>query len=259
MNINGLLLINKAGLNGNQTNLDIIANNIANANTTGYRAQNGSFQTLIANQVSNREVPLSANQQIDITAGMKVNAGVTDFKQGGLQTTGIKTDLAISGNGFFGVIGNNNQLMLTRAGNFELDADNNLVTANGLHVATTNTIPQNQWPKGILQIDPTGRIVIANANTNVQVGRINLYQPNSYADIHQAGDNLFAPNAGVNLAPVNGQPGIGLINQGMLEFSNADLSSQLTDMITTQRAFQLNAKALQATDDILNTTNNFNQ
>lgn len=259
MNIDGLLLINKAGLNGNQTNLDIIANNIANANTTGYRAQNGSFQALIDNQVSADEVPLAPNQQIGISTGMKVGAGVTDFKQGALQTTGLKTDLAISGNGFFGVIGDNKQLMLTRAGNFEQDANGNLVTASGLHVATTNTIPQNQWPKGTLRIDPTGTITVTNANTSVQVGRINIYQPNSYADIHAVGDNLFAPNADVNLNPANEQPGIGVINQGMVEASNADLSSQLTDMITTQRAFQLNAKALQATDNILNTTNNFNQ
>lgn len=259
MNIDGLLLTNKAGMNGNQTSIDLIANNIANVNTVGFKAQSGSFQALINNQISPNEVHLASNQPIGLNAGVQVAPAMRDFKAGSLQSTAVPTDFAISGTGFFGVQGANNQLLLTRAGNFHIDAQGELVTTNGLHVATTDTIPQNQWPKGQLQVEPNGLMRIQTAAGSVNVGQLNIYQPTSLAALQATGDNLFQVTPGTNLTPINGTPGAGNINQGFLEASNVDLSSQLTDMITSQRAYQLNAKALQATDAILNTTNNFNQ
>lgn len=258
MNIMGLLNINKGGLNANQNDLDTVANNIANVNTVGFKAKTASFQALINNQVTADEVPLAGGPQISLNAGVQAPAGPTDYSQGIMQNTGNSTDFAIQGNGFFGVQGPNNQLLLTRAGNFERDARGDLVTANGQPVATTDIVPRGQWPAGQMTVAPTGAITIQTANGQVNVGRINIYQPSSTSDLQAVGDNNYQVTGG-NIQLISGQPGAGSITQGMLEGSNVDLSNQMAEMITSQRAYQLNAKALQTTDDILSTTNNFNQ
>lgn len=142
-----------------------------------------------------------------------------------MQQTSIPTDYAIKNDGFFGVIGQDGKLMLTRAGNFKRDENNNLVTTNGLKIQVTNNTP-------------------------------NVYKPNSIADLQAIGNNFYQVTNPGNLQVDNTGNNV---SQGFLENSNVDLASQMVEMITTQRAYQMNAKALQATDSILNTTNNFNQ
>lgn len=103
MNIQSLLQVNKAGMNGNQNNLDIIANNLANLTTTGFKAKSGAFGATLNNQINNQEVPLAAtSNQMALNTGLIVGSDIDDFRQGGLQTTGQKTDFALQGNGFFG-------------------------------------------------------------------------------------------------------------------------------------------------------------
>lgn len=259
MNIESLLQVNKAGMNGNQNNLDIIANNLANLTTTGFKAKSGTFQALINNQVTNQEVPLAANSNpIAINTGLKVGSNIDNFGQGGLQTTNQPLDFAIQGNGFFGVRDANNQLLLTRVGDFKRDAQGSLVNDNGFHVATTDRIPQNQWPQGNLAVNATGAINIQTPEGSVNVGQLNIYQPRSLSDLQAVGNTTYQVQAG-GVQLINGTPEAGNITQGALENSNVDMASQMADMISTQRAYQLNAKALQATDNILNVTNNFNQ
>lgn len=259
MNIQSLLLVNKAGMNGNQNNLDIIANNLANVTTTGFKAKSGTFQELINNQVDNQEVALAPDTKaMAINTGLQVGSNMDDFGQGGLQTTGQSTDFAIQGAGFFGVRDANNQLLLTRVGDFKRDAQGGLVNDNGFHVETTNQMPQNEWPQGNMVVNAAGNISIQTPTGEVAVGQLNLYQPRSLSDLQSAGNTTYR-SSNNDVALINGTPGAGQIAQGVLENANVDMASQMADMISTQRAYQLNAKALQATDNLLNVTNNFNQ
>ncbi|CAH0416983.1 flagellar hook-basal body protein [Periweissella fabaria] len=259
MNIQSLLQVNKAGMNGNQNNLDIIANNLANLTTTGFKAKSGAFGATLNNQINNQEVPLAATSNpMTLNTGLIVGSDIDDFRQGGLQTTGQKTDFALQGNGFFGVRDANNQLLLTRVGDFKRDAQGTLVTDTGLHVATTDRIPQNQWPQGEMAVSANGDITIQTPQGSVAVGQLNIYQPRSLNDLQPAGNTMYQAQGGA-VQIINGTPGAGSITQGALENANVDMASQMADMISTQRAYQLNAKALQATDNILNVTNNFNQ
>ena len=209
MNMNGLLGISRSGMNSLQKNLDNVANNIANVNTNGYQTQTTHFKELINNAVSTEEVYFSGNAaQYGWNVGSSATTG-TSFGQGVLTASSQPLDVAIQGTGFFGVRNGNNELLLTRAGNFQLDAEKGLVTSDGYPVAMTTMVPANQWPNAQLtssQADPTA---------------------------------------------------FGTINQHYLEGSNVDLAGSMTELLTTQRAYALNTKAMQTTDDMLAVVNRF--
>jgi flagellar basal-body rod protein FlgG len=166
--------------------------------------------------------------------------------------------LAIQGEGFFGVRDANNQLLLTRDGNFGFDANGTLVNSQGLRVDTTLTVPYQQWPQGKPMIDQSGNISITANGTSTPVGRVMMYLPENPETIVPTGDNLYQVEPGTVVRNSNENiEGLGTIQQSMLENSNVELARSMTEMITTQRAYSLNTRVLQSTDEMLSIVNRF--
>ncbi|WP_056967275.1 flagellar hook-basal body protein [Liquorilactobacillus sucicola] len=259
MNMNSLLSINKSGLNGLQKSMDVISNNIANVNTVGYKNRDTSFQELLNNQATAQEVALSPRAaNTALNEGLEVNQENINFAQGSLQNTASPYDLAVEGQGFFGVYDQNNNLLLTRNGDFHPNGSGQLVNQQGYRLSIEATVPQDRWPKGNVRIDSNGTINIQDGERTVQVGRIPLYRPNNTNDLQAAGNNLYRVVNGGQINPVfNG--GLGSIQQYHLENSTVDLSDSMSNMIITQRAYGLNTKAVQAVDDMLGVVNKFSE
>jgi flagellar basal-body rod protein FlgG len=258
MNMNSLLGISRAGMNSLQKNLDNVANNIANVNTNGYQAQSTHFKELINNAVSTEDVLYSGNAaQYGWNVGSAATTG-TSFGQGILTASSQPLDVAIQGTGFFGVRNENNELLLTRAGNFQLDAEKGLVTSDGYQVAMTNALPANQWPNAEeIQIDSAGRLMTTQNGQTVMLGQLTLYNPTNTDDLVPVGSQLFqTQNAQLTTSQAN-PAAFGTINQNYLEGANVDLASSMTELMTTQRAYALNSKAMQTTDDMLAVVNRF--
>ncbi|WP_414840629.1 flagellar hook-basal body protein [Enterococcus saccharolyticus] len=258
MNLNSLLHVSKSGINGLQQSLDRTANNIANVNTTGYKEKQTSFRELLNNQTTAQEVNIPANAEIAFNRGLETTPQSVVFSQGALRSSDSPLDLAIQGNGFFGVRDANNQLFLTRDGNFGFDANGTLVNNQGMRVDTTLTVPYQQWPQGKPIIDQNGNISISANGTATPVGRIMMYLPENTEAIIPNGDNLYQVQPGAVVRTSNENvAGLGTIQQSMLEHSNVELARSMTEMITTQRAYSLNTRVLQSTDEMLSIVNRF--
>ncbi|MFT9450933.1 flagellar hook-basal body protein [Liquorilactobacillus ghanensis] len=259
MNVNDILSISRTGLNGLQNNLDIVSNNIANSNTVGFKQRDTSFGDLLENSTTLQDANLEAAQQnnLGMTMGLETHQQAINFSQGGLRSTDSPYDLAISGNGFFGVRGADGQLYLTRNGDFSRDANGNLVNQAGQRLDIQATVPENQWPQGTVSIDQNGQISIGNNGRTTQVGRVILYQPAEPQNLQAVGNNLYQLQGGALNSSLTGAAGLGTIEQNHLENSTTDLADAMTDMIMTQRAYSLNSKVLQSTDDMLGTINEF--
>lgn len=259
MNMNSILSISKTGLTQLQKSLDNTANNIANVNTVGFKANEMSFRELLNNPTTNREVEqLNNPQNIDFNAGLQTNVQAINFTQGSLASTGLPTDLAISGDGFFRVFDAAGNQFLTRDGAFRLDSQNQLVNQQGYRVDVTYTIPSQNWPNNAISINSQGIISTRNNDQTIELGRVNLFLPTRDSDLSSVGKNLFQLSPGAIVANNIQNPNLfGNIMQGYIEQSNVNLAQEMTDMIVTQRSFSLNAKAIQATDDMLNSINHF--
>ncbi|MFT9456465.1 MAG: flagellar hook basal-body protein [Liquorilactobacillus hordei] len=251
MNISGILSINKSGINGLQNNMDNIANNIANSETIGYKNRNTTFQELVNNQTTAQEANLTAGTNLGLNTGVGVNSESVNFTQGSLQQTGKTTDFAIQGQGFFGIYNQNGELLLTRDGSFTRDSTGQLVNASGNKVAVDATIPETSWPSGDLNVASDGNISIVNNGISTSVGKLRMYLPQNNEDLVSVGNNNYTVKNGDQLQ-VMANPSI---KQGYLETSTVDLADSMTDMIATQRAYQMNAKALQSTDDMFEVIN----
>lgn len=255
MNLNSLLSISRSGLNGLQKNLDNVAHNIANVNTVGYKEQQTSFQDLLKNQTSEQEVLMNKNPESFLfSAGLKVADSKTNFVQGSLGNTGRMLDLSIEGTGFFGVRGQDNTLYLTRAGDFHLDANKQLVNGQGDLVEMTAYVPSQQWPTDI-QIDGSGNITALQNNQTITLGKLSLFAPENPEALQSVGNNLYIADGTAVLSSLNGGAGWGVIHQSALENSTVELATSMTDLITTQRAYSLNTKALQTTDELMQSAN----
>lgn len=251
MNISGIFAINKSGMNGLQNNMDNIANNIANSDTVGYKSNDTTFQELVNNQTTTAEVNLTSGTKLGLNTGVAVNGESINFVQGSLQQTGITNDFAIQGQGFFGTYNQDGELLLTRDGSFKRDNAGQLVNANGDKVAVDTTIPEENWPSGTLSVTSDGTINIVNNGNSTSVGKLRIYLPQNNEDLVSAGNNNYTVTNNDRLQVMTNAN----IKQGYLEASTVDLASSMTDMIATQRAYQLNAKALQSTDDMFEVIN----
>ncbi|MFT8424605.1 MAG: flagellar hook-basal body protein [Liquorilactobacillus sp.] len=251
MNISGILAINKSGMNGLQNNMDNIANNIANSDTVGYKNRDTTFQELVNNQTTTQETNLISGTNLGLNTGVAVNGESVNFTQGSLQQTGSATDFAIQGQGFFGVYGQNGELLLTRDGSFKRDSTGQLVNASGNKVAVDATVPETNWPKGDLSVASDGSISIVNNGNSTSVGKLRMYLPQNNEDLVSVGNNNYTVTNENQLQVMTNAS----VKQGYLETSTVDLASSMTDMIATQRAYQMNAKALQSTDDMFEVIN----
>lgn len=264
-----------SGLKNFQTKLDVIGNNIANVNTTGYKESRVSFSDMVSQNIIGAYAPDTTNNigginQQQVGFGSSIGSIDTIDTQGSFQTTGRTLDLAINGDGYFQVQQGGTDAShtnYTRAGNFYLDNSGDLVTNSGAFVLDNNgqriTI---QNPESIqnLNISSTGQITYDNADgtagTPAQIGIVRFQNPEGLAKI---GNNMYArtPNsdAGTITTSIPGQNGTGTLQSGSLEMSNVDLSDQFTEMIVAQRAFQANSKTITTSDQILQELINMKQ
>lgn len=250
------LWVAKTGLEGQQARLDVVANNLANVGTNGFKKQRAVFEDLMYQQVISPGA--LSTQQTKIPAGLQMGSGVRpisnarDFSQGVLQEVGNPFGLAISGNGFFQIQLPDGTTGYTRDGNFEKDDQGQLVTASGYVLQPGITIPGTATSVTIGK-DGTVSAKLPGQTALSQVGQITLASFVNPAGLMSIGENLFleTPASGAPQEAVAGTEGLGKIEQGSVETSNVNVAEELVTMIETQRAYELNSKAITTADQML--------
>jgi len=244
-----------SGMAAQETQLDTIANNLANANTTGYKTQQVQFEDLLYENV--RSAGTNSNGATTPTTtqlgtGVHVVATTRSFAQGTLQQTNNPLDLAIQGQGFFAVMQPTGDIAYTRAGSLQLNAQGQLTTPDGMLIEPPITIPSNATSVTVAA-DGTISVQQPGSTTTTSVGQLQLTtfpNPNGLAS---QGSNLFAPTIASG-QPQTGAPaadGRGTIMQGSVEGSNVDVVDQMVALITAQRAYEMNSKVISAADEMM--------
>jgi flagellar basal-body rod protein FlgG len=250
------LWIAKTGLDAQQTQLDTISNNLANVSTNGYKRSHAVFEDLLYQNM--RQVGGQSTQQTQLPTGLQLGTGVRPvatsrtFSQGNLQQTGNSLDLAINGNGFFQISLPDGSTAYTRDGSFRVDAQGQVVNNNGFSISPPITIPANALSITVGQ-DGVVSVQTPGAAAPVQVGTIQVATFMNSAGLDPKGQNLFTESAASG-TPTAGTPGLngaGVLNQGYVETSNVNVVEELVSMIQTQRAYEVNSKAIQTSDQML--------
>ena len=250
------LWISKTGMEAQQMQLDVISNNLANVSTTGFKRANAVFEDLMYQNL--RQVGASSSEQSQLPTGLQVGLGVRtvatsrSFAQGSLQQTSNKLDVAVQGNGFFQVTMPDGTTNYTRDGSFQVDSQGRLVTATGLPIANGVTVPANATSVAIAANgDVTAQI--PGSVTPSSIGSIALASFINPAGLDPKGQNLYAesPASGQPNAGTPGANGLGSLMQGFVETSNVNVVQELVTMIQTQRAYEMNSKAIQTSDQML--------
>ena len=254
------LSIAATGMLAQQTNVDVISNNIANMNTTAFKRQRAEFQDLLYQQVA-RPGAVAGGGDARTPAGIQIGAGVKTggvyriAEQGALTKTDNRYDMAIQGQGFFQVTLPSGETAYTRAGSFQTSDQGELVTNDGYPVQPGITIPQGAVD---VVVSKTGEVQIKLAGQpELQtVGQLQLASFISEAGLEAMGDNLFKETqaSGQPVVATPGEPGFGTISQGFLEASNVNPVSEITALITAQRAYEMNSRIVKAADEMLQTT-----
>ena len=250
------LWISKTGLDAQQTQLDVIANNLANVSTNGFKRARPVFEDLLYQTL--RQPGAQSSQQTQIPSGLQVGTGVRPvateriFTQGNLQQTSNSLDVAVQGAGFFQVLLPDGATAYTRDGSFQLDSQGQLVTASGYAVQPQITIPANARTVTIGK-DGTVSVLAAGQAAPTQVGSIQLANFISPSGLQSMGENLYLETASSGSPTVGqaGSNGLGSLNQGYVETSNVNVVEELVSMIQTQRAYEINSKAVQTADQML--------
>jgi flagellar basal-body rod protein FlgG len=255
------LSIGATGMLAQQTNVEVISNNIANMSTTAYKRQRAEFQDLLYQNVvrpgsTSSEVGTIVPSGIQLGAGVKTSAVYRINEQGNLTITDNQLDLAISGLGYFQIELPNGETAYTRAGAFQLNAEGTIVTAEGYPVQ-----PQMQVPGGAssITVNESGQVYVKvpGEEESQLVGQLELASFPNPGGLEAIGDNLMlqTPASG---DPVPGNPGsdaFGKITQGALETSNVNIVAEITNLITAQRSYEMNSKVIRASDEMMNTVN----
>ena len=251
--------IASTGMQAQQTNVEVISNNIANMNTTGYKRQRVEFQDLLYQNLR-RVGSTSSDTGTVVPSGAQVGLGVKTAavyridEQGNLQQTSNKFDLAIRGSGFFQVTLPSGDTAYTRDGTLALSPDGTIVTADGYVVQPGVTIPRNATD---VTINANGEVLatIAGQVAPQNVGQVQLAEFANDAGLEATGGNLFLQTAASGAAQtgVPGAPGFGSVMQGFVETSNVNIVSEMTNLITAQRAYEMNSRVITASDDMLST------
>ena len=251
------LNVGKTGMKAMQKKMDAVADELANANTYGYKRKEISFQELLNNQIYDNEVILSDNvDAAAINRGSRSGVGTVNFIQGGLIQSSGDFHLALEGPGFFGVRSENGQLMLTRNGGFHIDENNNVSDDDGYPLDMEVYVPRGQWRNEKISISTNGEITTTIGDETVLLGRIILYNPNVLDSLTPLGEGRYLPSDNVPLFnSLNNPDMFGDMVQHMLEASNVDMVKSLSDMLITQNGYSLNARAIQTTDEILTLIN----
>jgi flagellar basal-body rod protein FlgG len=259
------------GMMAQQTNLDVIGNNLSNVNTTGYKTQVNEFKTLLYQTIQTRTTSANGEYKpVGAQVGLGVrNASITTiFKNGSMLASESDSSFAINGRGFFAVRGEDGNTYYTRNGNFQWTRANNggnmLATMEGLPVLDTNGTPiilNNNYVISEITITPDGQLAYPDNNNNAQpMGiRMGVFQFNNPAGLERLEDSLYQRTA-VSGEPMNEATNNNLtvskLVQGYLEGSNVQVANEMVDMIVTQRAYELNSKAIIASDEMMQQANN---
>eukprot|EP01156_Anaeramoeba_ignava_P003151 Anaeramoba_ignava/a221010_676.p2 GENE.a221010_676~~a221010_676.p2 ORF type:complete len:263 (-),score=-19.90 a221010_676:2248-3036(-) len=248
------------GMNAQQTNIDVISNNIANVNTTGFKQDRAEFQDLMYESLNYTAGATTADTDnptgIDVGLGVRVEGVQKSFSQGSLRETGNKLDIAIEGDGFFKITMPNGETGYTRNGAFKVDSEGSLVNGSGFKLDPEIVIPAELSE---ISIGQDGTVSGTNTSTGevTDLGQITIVDFINPAGLAPQGNNLYLETE-TSGNPVEGTPGVdgmGNIRQGMLESSNVSLVIEMVNLITAQRAYEANSKSIQTTDSMLQTVN----
>ena len=250
------LMISKTGMTAQQTQLDVISHNLANVSTTGFKRSSAVFEDLMYQNL--RQVGANAAEQAELPTGLQVGLGVRtvatsrSFSQGSLQQSGNSLDIAVNGAGFFQIEMPDGTTAYTRDGTFQLDAQGRMVTSGGMPLTAGITLPV-ETESITVSSDGIVSAKLPGQATPQQVGVIELANFINPAGLEPLGQNLYRESVAsgnpVNAAP--GSTGMGTLMQGFTEASNVNVVQELVNMIQTQRAYEMNSKAIQTSDQML--------
>ncbi len=256
----GALHVARTGLDAQNMRMQVIANNLANVNTTGFKRDRASFDTLAYQAIVAAGATSSADNRyatgLNLGTGVQVGGTTRIDTQGTIATTGNVLDLAIEGAGYFQVQMPDGRMGYTRAGNFSLSPEGTIVTSAGLPVQ-----PQIQVPEGTTAItigaDGTVSAQLPGQTALSQLGRIETARFVNPAGLAAGGDNILfeTPASGAPQTGAPGEAGRGMVRAGALEGSNVNVVEELVDLIETQRAYEVNSKMIQATDEMMRNAN----
>jgi flagellar basal-body rod protein FlgG len=252
-----------SGMYAQQLNIQVISNNIANINTTGFKKNKAEFQDLMYQEVPSSNLaqntingPQASGEMLQVGSGVKASSTQKIFKQGDVQATSNSLDLAIQGEGFFQVRKADGSFAYTRDGSFKISGDGRVVTASGNVVE-----PELSLDDDVMQInisrDGTMEVKTTGGNSYV-LDTIQLVRFMNPGGLEALGDNLFAETEGSGspMFGTAGADGFGEIHQGYLESSNVDIVEEMIAMITAQRAYEINSKTVQTVEEMMTITNN---
>lgn len=260
--MNQALWIAKTGLDAQQTRMEVVSNNIANVSTTGFKRERAVFEDLLYQNIS--QVGASSTQDTQLPSGFSIGTGVRVVAteklhtQGNLTNTGNPLDMAVQGKGFFQILMPDGSLAYARDGSFQVNQDGQLVTSSGYQVQPAITVPEGAQSVTIGS-DGTVSVLLPGSAAATQVGSLQLTNFINPAGLQAIGQNLLL-ESGASGAPQTGTPGLnglGTLLQGSVESSNVNIAEELVNMIETQRAYEMNSKAIQSADQMLQfVTNN---
>jgi len=257
---NAALHVARTGLDAQDARMRVIANNLANVNTTGFKRDRAEFETLAYQTMVAPGAPSSGTSLyatgLSLGSGVQMTGTARINSQGSLTSTDNPLDIAIEGDGFFQIALADGRTGYTRAGNFNLSAEGQIVTGDGLVLQPAIQVPEGAQSLTIGQ-DGTVSAQLPGQTETTQLGQIELARFVNPSGLQAMGDNLFTETAASG-APQVGAPaaeGRGTIRQGMLESSNVNVVQELVDMIETQRAYEVNSKMIAATDEMLRNAN----
>jgi flagellar basal-body rod protein FlgG len=248
------------GMNSQQLNIDVISNNLANVSTTGFKKSIANFQDLLYETIKTPGSPTSADTEsptgVQVGLGVQPTAVTKIFSQGELIGTENELDIAIEGDGFFQVELPNGDTAYTRAGALKLNSNGTIVNSSGYTVLPAITVPEGS---NRITISDTGIVsaVLAGESEATEIGTMELALFTNSAGLSSAGNNLLLETTASG-APTVGAPGddgYGELIQNFLEGSNVNIVQELTNLITAQRAYEINSKSIQTSDEMMQTTN----
>lgn len=250
-----------SGMQAQQKNIDVVANNLANVNTAGFKKSRADFQDLIYQNLKSSGAPSTSTTEvptgIQIGLGTKLAAVTKIFTTGDLTQSGNQLDVAIEGDGFYQILQPDGNIAYTRAGAFKMDSTGRVVTPDGYPIQPEIVIPANTT-KITIGNDGTVSVAQAGQSAATTLGTIQLATFINPSGLSAQGKNLFLPtdSSGTATTGTPGQNGLGTLAQGMLEMSNVSVAEEMVNMIVGQRAYEVNSKAVQTSDEMLQTANN---
>jgi len=259
--MNSALWVAKTGLDAQQTRLSVISNNLANANTTAYKRSRAVFEDLLYQNV--RQVGSQSTENTKLPSGLMLGTGVRtvatekNHAQGNMIQTENNLDIAIQGRGYFQILQPDGSLAYTRDGSFQVNDVGELVTAGGYQVQPAITIPNNAQSIAIGS-DGVVSVMLQGSAAPTQIGSIQLADFQNPTGLQPMGENLYSETAASG-SPQNGTPGLnglGSVVQGALESSNVNAVKEMVELIETQRAYEMNSKAISTADQMLQYLNN---